>query len=173
MRRTLQCVGKLLSPERRCAAKRTSRCDELSWFCRIDFGLPSAVPSVWSAKTAPPNAGQRRWRTLRSTSSGSGYGSWPGATCAGVGDWFAGACESRVGASTTSGCNGSGARRGSRGPCHASRSANNPQTAPESYSEPNTRNTRGPSTFSSTRPVTARKDDVSAADQAAMANVAG
>ena len=36
-------------------------------------------------------------------------------------------------------------------PCHASRSANNPQTAPESYSEPNTRNTRGPSTFSSTR----------------------
>ena len=131
MRRTLQCVGKLLSPERRCAAKRTSRCDELSWFCRIDFGLPSAVPSVWSAKTAPPNAGQRRWRTLRSTSSGSGYGSWPGATCAGVGDWFAGACESRVGASTTSGCNGSGARRGSRGPCHASRSAHDPQTAPE------------------------------------------
>ena len=27
MRRTLRCDGKLLSPERRCAAKRTSRCD--------------------------------------------------------------------------------------------------------------------------------------------------
>ena len=50
LRRTLLCDGKLLSPERRCAAKRTSRCDELSWFCRIDFELPSAVPAVWSAK---------------------------------------------------------------------------------------------------------------------------
>ena len=50
LRRTLLCDGKLLSPERRCAAKRTSRCDELSWFCRIDFKLPSAVPAVWSAK---------------------------------------------------------------------------------------------------------------------------
>jgi hypothetical protein len=46
VRRTLRCDGKLLSPERRCAAKRTSRCDELSWFCRIDSGLPSAGPAV-------------------------------------------------------------------------------------------------------------------------------
>ena len=82
---------------------------------------------------------------------GGGFGSWPGATSAGVGDWFAGACESRVGASTTSGCNGSGARRGSRGPCHASRSAHDPQTASESYSEPSTRTMCGQSTFNSTK----------------------
>lgn len=39
--------------------------------------------------------------------------SWPGAMCAGVGDWLLGAYESRVGASTASGSNVSGARRGS------------------------------------------------------------
>ena len=121
------------------------------WFSRNDSWFLSVVPVVSWARTAPPNAGQCRWRMLRSTSSSNGSESWLGAKGDGEGVWLTGACGSRVGQSTTSGCKGSGVRKGSSGPCSAGGNAPDKPGADANCCGPNTRTMCGQSTFSSTR----------------------
>jgi hypothetical protein len=116
VRHTLRCDGKLLSPERRCAAKRTSRCD------RAVVVLQDRFRS--SQRRACRLAGQNRSTQRRPVPVADieehklrqrirelarRHHRWGRRLVIGV-------CESRVGASTTSGCKGSGAKRGYRRP---------------------------------------------------------
>jgi len=155
VRRTFRCDRKLLSPKRRRAAKRTSRCNGPWWFCRIDSGFPSGEPAGWRAKTAIPSGALCNWQTSRSRSCAVGSVSWRGAMCAGAAPAHGSDCGLMAGVAITSECSESGVREGSKDPCLAGASARGLPVTAGSCCVLNTLTRSGRLTSSSTRRWTA------------------